>query len=176
VEVYLQENLSYREREMVQTAIDEFMEACGFELQTELEPRHGSFWLRLKFWSKDKITPREADATYEQGKTALLATYLDNPTADITDKMADAARKLIDAIQPYENSVLRVGNLLVVKNGKEELRVETITPELARALAGNPLLLQRHEAVMKLLKKERQLSELASDKETTEETSVIKSS
>jgi hypothetical protein len=152
------------------------MEACGFELQTEHEPRHGSFWQRLKFWSKEKMTPREADAIYEEGKTALLITYLDKPAADTTDKMADAAKKLIDAIQPYENSVLRVGNLLVVKVGKEDLRVETITPELARTLAGNPLLLQRPEVVMRLIENQPQLSESTSDKETAEETSVLKSS
>ena len=67
------------------------------------------------------MTPREADAIYEQGKAALLANYLDKPAADTTDKVADAARKLIDAIQCYENSVLRDGSLLVVKMGKERM-------------------------------------------------------
>ena len=176
VEIYRQEDLSYRERETLQAAIDEFMEACGFEHQIDYEPRHGSFWQRLKFWSKERMTPREADAIYEQGKAALLANYLDKPAADTTDKMADAARKLIDAIQCYENSVLRVGSLLVVKMGKEHLRVETITPELARALAGNPVLLKGPEVLMGLIENQQQLSDSTSDKETTEETSVLKPS
>ena len=138
------------------------MEACGFELESELETVHGSFFQRLKFWTRDERTKEEVAKVFQQGKEALLIRHLDLPAAKATGTLADAASKLIKSLETVESCAMRVGGILVLKTirqGKPSLIIETITPAMARELDEHPTLLQNPEAIFKLLETQGQLQE-----------------
>jgi cell division protein FtsZ len=146
-----QEDISLQDLEALLSAVEDFMDVLGYELETELLTAQGSFFQELIFWSKNKFTRKEVDQIYEQGKEALLKTYLDRPGAEAADKLADAAAKLIKSLEPFETGVIRLGEIIVIKitqDGKPSIRVETIASELARALARNPFLLKNPDAIL----------------------------
>jgi hypothetical protein len=144
VEIALpQSHISKDHIENLQDAVKNFMESCGFKLLEELDTRYGSFFQRLKFLVSKEYTRKEVAEMYQKSKEALQKTYLDKPGAEVADKLADAATKLISSLESVDSGVLRLGELLVVKitrHGKSYIRMETISPELARALARKPYL------------------------------------
>jgi hypothetical protein len=112
---------------------------------------------------------------YQQAETAFRAIYLDIPAKEATGKFADIALKFLEALEPVKNGTVRVGDIIIVKvthQDKNFIRLERITPELARELAGNPMLLKYPEDLMKFLENQQQSPESILDRETSEETPV----
>ena len=62
-------------RETVQAisnALAAFMDACEFEIEAALTPVLGSWFQKFKFWSKQQVSPADAEELLEEGKQALL--------------------------------------------------------------------------------------------------------
>lgn len=150
---------------LLRTAIDQFMEALEFEETGELESARGSWFQRLMFWSKEKLEPDELEGVYQEGREALRKRVLDLPGAEATEKLANAASNLIAALEKQPSGVLRIGELIVVKvprNGESTIIVETISAEIARKFAANPMLLRDPEQVFNYFQNPEMLAELPS--------------
>ncbi len=149
-----QEEINLFKREELTNACGEFMEAMGFELETKEEPVFGSFFQKLWFKLNKPATKAEIEEVYNKGKLALEATYLNKPTADATETIANAATKLIEALKNIDQGVLRLGAILVVKVKKDNetiILAETVSPELASTLDDNPKLLRNPNAIYELM-------------------------
>lgn len=153
-----QNELSIFQIEKIQNACGEFMDALGFELETEDEPIYGSFFQRLAFLTKDKKTKEEVSDLYAKGKKALEYKYLNGPTAEATSKLSSAAAELISSVRDIDEVVLRLGSILLVKtirNGQQQLIVETVSHELADSFDNNPNLLKNPSAIYEYIIGER---------------------
>jgi uncharacterized protein YjbI with pentapeptide repeats len=155
VEIALpQEDINYPDLERLQMAIDHLMEVCEFELKGELDPVRGSWWQKLIFWSKDKTTSTAVNRILQTLKEVFVARSIGIPSAEEAAKLAEAVDKVIKSLEPFENGVIRLGKLLVIKGnlrGKSVLRVETISLALAQKLADNPQLINRPEQLLLLI-------------------------
>ncbi len=132
--------------ERLRIAIDEFMEAAGYELKGENKPVLGSWWQTLLFGRKDDTS----QTTLEILKDVFLSVWSGSAPAHHTAEMANATAKVIQSLEPFDCGAIRIGQLLVVKitrDGKPMLRVETLSPALARRLADDPQLLLRPEEI-----------------------------
>jgi len=135
-------------------AVDEFMDVNGFEYEKEEEPIYGSFFQKFKFWSKQPKTKMEVAEIYEKGKLSLEANYLNKPIAEATSELARASSRLISAASEFDEIVLRIGAILLVKvkiNGKKKLLVETVSPEIIQKLEANPFLIKDPKSLYNIL-------------------------
>lgn len=140
--------------EKIQNACGAMMEEMGFELETEDHPVYGSFFQWLKFKTKQPTTQAELEDVYNKGKLALEAKYLNAPMAEATEKYANAAGKLLDSISNFENAVIRLGALLVIKtteNGIPQVAIQTISPTLAAKFDEEPELLKSPQILLDYL-------------------------
>lgn len=139
--------------ERIQNATGDFMEAMGFELETQDEPVFGSFFQRLKYLLKGEVQ-KEAGEIYSKGKAALEAQFIDLPSAEATDKLASASAALITSLNGVSDAAIRCGSILLVKvtkDGIPKIVIETVSPELASLLNKNPALLQNPTIVFDLI-------------------------
>ncbi|MGV3459654.1 MAG: hypothetical protein ACO1N9_04275 [Flavobacterium sp.] len=149
-----QKEISLFAIEQVQNACGEFMEALGYELKQKSEPILGSFYQKLKFFLKNPKTEIEILHAYENAKRALEIKYLNLPNSESTEKLANAAANLINALSAVDEGVLRLGNLLVVKtvrNGQTCVLSETLSPELCMLFDKNPQLLNNPNNIHQML-------------------------
>lgn len=148
-----QEEIDLFTIERIQNATGDFMEAMGFELETQDEPVFGSFFQRLKYLLKGEVK-QEASEIYQKGKVALEAKFIDLPSAEATDKLASAAAGLITSLSGVSDAAIRCGSILLVKvtkDGVPKIVTETVSPELAALLNKNPALLQNPSIVFDLI-------------------------
>lgn len=135
-------------------ASGEFMEAMGFELKNEDEPVLGSFYKKLKYLFSSTIGEEDLTTLYDKGKKALELKYVELPTADQTEKLANAAEKLIKSLSNVEEGVIRCGGLIVLKkiiNGKPKVIVQQLSTEMIIILDKNPKLLFSVNTIYELL-------------------------
>ncbi len=140
--------------ESLQNAVGGLMEALGYEMETKEEPILGSFFQRLKFLLKEPKTQEELAKAYKIVKLAAETKYVGNPTADETQKIADATAKLIEAASKFDTVVIRAERILLVKaeiNGKTHLKVQTLSPTLMQLLDEQPQLMDNPELMMQLI-------------------------
>jgi len=166
-----QEDINLFAIEAIQNACGDFMEALGFELETQDEPVYGSFFQRLKFVLKSDKTKSEVKDIYNKGKQALEAQHLNLPTAEATEKLANAASRIIEAMANIDEGVLRLGAILVVKvqrEGKPIVLAETVSPALASTLDNNPRILKNPNAIYELLISEKESQEQIGEAEGAE--------
>lgn len=148
-----QEDIDISTIKRIRSATNDFMEALGFELEAQDEPVFGSFFQRLRFLWKGEIK-QEANEIYSKGKVALEAQFIDLPSAEVTNKLANAAAALITAVAPLSDAAIRCGSLLIVKvtkDGIPKVVIETVSPELTALLNKNPALLQNPSIVFDLI-------------------------
>jgi hypothetical protein len=160
--------------ENIQNACGDFMEAVGYELEVKNEPVFGSFFQRIKFKLKHPKTQEEIEDLYNKGKQALEAKYLNLPTAEATEKIANAASKIIDSIADIDEAAIRLGAIIIVKinkNGRSIIVSETVSPSLASTLDNMPNILSNPRAVYELLSVDKIKGNLF---ETDEDVKIIK--
>ena len=112
----------------------------------------GSFLEKITFWANKTITPNDLQGLKKELIEALKRQQIDTPGAANLEKRAAAASQLITSLASVENGVIRIGDLMVLKitkNGKPDLIVETLSPEITRELDQSPLLLNDPAAVFK---------------------------
>jgi hypothetical protein len=154
--------------ESIQNACGEFMEGLGFEIKTQNEPVYGSFFQKIVFIFKSEKTQKEINSLYEKGKDALVANYLNLPTAEATSKLSEAAASLINSISDIDEAAIRLGAIVIVKtkkNNKTILLTETVSPTLATMLDNSPNILTNPRAVYELLQVEKLKSNVFDENE-----------
>lgn len=146
--------ISLSETESITNACGDFMEALGFELETEDEPVFGSFFKKLKYIFSSTIGDEDLVKLYERGKKALELKHIELPTAEQTEKLATAAEKLVKSLDGVEEGVIRCGGLIVVKkniDGKSKLIIQQLSTELIILLDKKPQLLFNVNTIYELL-------------------------
>ena len=79
-----------------------------------------------------------------------MSVWGGNAPARHTAELADATANVIKSLEPFDRAAIRFGQFVAVKitrDGKPMLRVETLSPALARRLANDPQFLLRPEEV-----------------------------
>ncbi|WP_106793968.1 hypothetical protein [Aquimarina sp. Aq78] len=136
-------------------AVGNFMEELGFSYKGEEEPIYGSFFKSLNFFKKDS-SKKEINDIYKKGKSALEHNFVDLPAAEVTEKLATSSAALLQAISPYDNVAIRLGQILAIKttngDGTTNLMVETVSPELAKLFNDNPGLLNEPKLLFEKIK------------------------
>lgn len=145
VNIYIKDQLSLKEQEDLTNACGEFMEALGYELKAEEEPILNSFWKRLKFVLKRNVTDDDLYRTFRKGKQALELKYVELPTAEQTEKLANAAEKLATTLEKVNEGAILLGNLLAIKkmvDGQPQLIIRQLTSDQVYALSLDPELIK----------------------------------
>ncbi len=89
-------------------------------------------------------------------RDALIGVATDRASADILEKRASATKKLLKQIEKFDEVVMRLADVLIVKvtmDGRTRLLIETIYHKLAQQLADDPLLMQRPRKLFSILSK-----------------------
>jgi hypothetical protein len=167
VEIVLpQENINHDDLKQLQSAIDNLMEICEFNLKEEFAPILGSWWQTLIFWSKNETTQTIVNRLFQTLKEVFVARSIGIPSAEETVKLAEAVDQVLKSLEPFESGVIRFGKLLVIKGtlkGKPVLRVETVSSSLAQKLAENPQLIKMPEPLLPLIEEQEMANQTASD-------------
>ncbi|MGN6211507.1 hypothetical protein [Parafilimonas sp.] len=146
--------VSLQSSEAITNACGDFMEALGFELETEDEPVFGSFFKKLKYIFSSTIGEEDLTKLYEKGKKALELKHIDLPTAEQTEKLANAADKLVSSLNGIDEGVIRCGALIVLKkiiNGKPRLIIQQLSSEMIVLLDKYPKLIFNVNTIYELL-------------------------
>lgn len=157
-EVYIaipQEEIDLFVIEQVQNACGDFMEALGYKLKEEEEPVYGSFFQRILFKFKKSKTKEEVEDIYSKAKTALERKYLDLPTAEINQKLAEAASCLIKSVESLDEVCIRLQDIFIIKvtvEGRKILLVKNNFIELETILQSNPKLLDSPRAMYEMIR------------------------
>ncbi|HEY4313349.1 MAG TPA: hypothetical protein VGN12_28120 [Pirellulales bacterium] len=151
-----QPDFEFQQIERIQYAAGAFLEEFGFEAVPEHDPMtvFGSWDWRMWFQQKKPQIEQELGDAYAEMKESLRLQHVDTHAANVFSTRATAAHDLIGSLEPYEEVVVRFGDVLLVKatvNGKSRLIVENVTPALSRQLAANPLLTRDPHAFFTLL-------------------------
>jgi hypothetical protein len=163
--IYIPEKPSLFEQENIVNACGEFMEALGYEMKTEDEPIYNSFWQKIKFIFKRNITEEDVNGLFDKGKKALELKYVELPTAEQTEKLANATEKILNSIAKFDNCTIRLGSLLIVKRmvGTESvLKIHQLSLEEIKYLEEN-------NSIIKDVDPLTQLSKLAGPKHSKSE-------
>jgi len=140
-----QKNTPIELTEKITNACGDFMEALGYVYTTEDEPVYGSFFKKLKFLLKKKISDGELEELFDKGKLALELKHVALPSAEATEKLASAAEKLHNSLQHVDSGVIQLGILLIVKvtiKGKPTIITRTITRKTIKLLEDKPFLMK----------------------------------
>ena len=155
VEIYIADaHVNLKDSENITNACGEFMEALGFEMETEDEPIFHSFWKKLKFIFSTQASTEEIDKLINKGKRALELRHVELPTAEQTEKLASAAAKIVESLEKFEEGVVRLGTLLVLKkkvNGEPKIVIQQLNQELIKILDEKPQLLKSLQTVYELV-------------------------
>ncbi len=138
-------DFEFQQIERIQYAVGAFLEEFGFEAVPEHDPMtvYGSWDWRAWFRRNSPEIQQELSDTYAEMKESLRLQHVDVHAANVFSTRATAARDLIDSLEPYDEAVIRFGDVLLAKatiNGKSRILVENVTPSLGRQLAANPVL------------------------------------
>jgi hypothetical protein len=153
--IYIPEKPSLFEQENIVNACGEFMEALGYEMKTEDEPIYNSFWQKIKFIFKRNITEEDVNNLFDKGKRALELKYVELPTAEQTEKLANATEKILNSIEKFDNCTIRLGSLLIVKRkaGNESvLKIHQLSLEEVKHMEENNSIIKDGDPLTKLSK------------------------
>lgn len=150
-------DVSMTTAQAIENALTEWMDACGFAVESIPEAVYGSWFQKLKFWSKQHVTAYDAEQLLEEGKQALLAN-LERASLDGTAVIAEAARGLIDSIASANSARIHVGQLLILKttvDGESQILVETVSSQLARKVRQDAALYEDPKQLIKWIDEHR---------------------
>jgi hypothetical protein len=140
--------------EQLVNAGGDLMESLGFTIAGRGEPVYGSFFQKVKYVFSGTIGTEDLEKLYFKGKKALELKYVDLPTAEQTEKLANAADKLVSTLQNVEEGVVRCGALIVLKghfNGKPRLIIQQLSTEMILILERSPNIIYNLNTVYELI-------------------------
>ena len=146
------------------------MEAFGFELEPEADPitREGSWFTELAYRTKRALNKTRIAKLFASMKTAIINAVHERADTEALQKRAEATKTLLEAMGPFDEAALRLGDVLIVKVkilGKTRLHVETISRELRRKLDKNPILLTKPHKLYSMITQAEAIVERSGDSE-----------
>jgi hypothetical protein len=142
-------------------AVDAYAEAIGYSSPEVLSETYGSFFKNVKRSLAKFLTDElKEEATevgvefYRSGK-AYAQRKLERTGDESTQQIAEATVALLKAVQPFDNVVLVLGKLIVIKHtqddGKSKVFVKSVSTELQNKLEAAPELLESPQAIISFL-------------------------
>ena len=105
----------------------------GLELHSSW---HWGRWFKIL----GRRTADETKEIYEDLKEGLRRQQIDAHCADAYQKRAESTATLIKSLQPFDNAILRIGDVVIAKatvEGRARIAVHTLSPKQARHLDEN---------------------------------------
>ncbi|KFL88499.1 hypothetical protein AmDm5_2501 [Acetobacter malorum] len=159
-------------------AINDLLEAYGFEVTDDFPPIHGSWFKRWFAKSKDVLTQPEVAERLQKVERAVELKGLDIPQAEIDAKKADAVSKLMDSVKDVPNAAIQVGSILLIKINTPagpSIQVRTLTQAELILLENNQKLLASPENIMERLSEICQArNQDSSSRMSAENTGIVK--
>jgi molybdopterin converting factor small subunit len=115
----------------LQAQATKFMVTCGFTQSYEYPAEWGSWFKRLLFSSRQPLSAEQAHQTYNDAAAALRFVLSSHQGSDNLE-LANAARQLIEAIAPFNDVRIRLGNLLLTKttvDNRSNLIIEVLSQQ-----------------------------------------------
>jgi len=128
----------------IQQAVGDLLESFGCVPEPEsmtvtFASWHWKEWFRMK----EPLILREGGEFYDGIKEALRRQKIDAAGAESFEKRATAAAALLASLAQYEQAVVRLGDVIIVKavvDGVPRIAIETVSMTLARELESQPQL------------------------------------
>ncbi|QDV56463.1 hypothetical protein [Rosistilla oblonga] len=146
VEIHIRDaepKIDKKKLDAVQNAVSGFLMLFGYSPDPEshgLEAHASWHWYEW-FRSRLPFVRKESEQVYGEMKEALRRRHIDQAGADAFNSRAMAAAELIKSIEPFQDVVIRLGDIVIVKK-INQLGIETLSPELARRLDQRPEAMQ----------------------------------
>jgi len=139
-------------------SIFESLSEIGIEESIELPAEDGSWWKQAWGRTKETMSQKEVVERLEKLEHAASLKLIDKPQADVTKSNAEAASKMIKALDGVQSACIQIGNLLIVKStpkkGDARLIIRTLTSSELIALERNKAILKFPGKVIDMLDKE----------------------
>jgi len=147
--------------ERIRQATGVFLSELGYMPDPKTSLTFSSSWhWREWFRRKSPEIRDESRGVYREIKESLRRANVDQPGAAAFEKRAVAASQLLGSLECYDEAVVRLGDVIMVKlleDGKSRLVIETISPEVARDLEKNYHLLENPQKTLHYLMKWSQI-------------------
>lgn len=131
------------------------LKEAGLYFDYLLPEEKGSWWQKIYLVTGEILTKDEVQKRLDLIEAALKTAYLDKPQAEANQTQADAAAKLISALQNVPNACIQVGTLLLVKVTRQDgtctVAVRTLTATELKRLEENQSALRRPEEILEML-------------------------
>jgi hypothetical protein len=140
--------------ESVSTAINEVAGGFGFEISDEFPETLGSWFKNWFVKTKEVASQPEVAERLQKIERALQLKGLDLPQAEVDQKQANAAAKLMKAVEHVPNAAIQVGSILLVKlpspNGPI-IQIKTLTQRELIAIENDQTLLSSPDTLLQKL-------------------------
>lgn len=139
----------------IQTALAELLDSEELHIELLSEPEISSWFARFKIKSKEVLTKGEVASRLQKIEHAIEVTGLHRPMSEVNAKHADAASRLVQAANEYDEVVMLVGSVMLVKftssDGRKRLVVKTLSVAEVRAIESNAHILKDPQAALAYL-------------------------
>lgn len=139
----------------IQAALAELLDTEGLHVELLGDPEISSWFGRFKIKSKEVLTRDEVASRLQKIEHAIEVTGLHRPMSEVNANHADAASKLVQAANEYDDVVMLVGSVMLVKltqsEGKKRLVVKTLSVAEVRSIENNTHILKDPQAALAYL-------------------------
>ena len=172
VDVYLPDADPANEKQQIEeikNSVTNFLKQFGFTPDPDVRPNESvDSWRWLNWFKPTPELKQEATEIYDEMKEALRRKHIDVEGATAYEKRANATANLLKSIEPYENAIMRLGDVVVAKStidGTPLLLVETVSPKLARELEKQPGILNDPKKFMNFIETQNTMPLIEYDKD-----------
>jgi hypothetical protein len=97
------------------SSVDSLVAALGFDGPFDVEMRSGSIFRRSIARLKRGLKAADVPSQMAKFERAVELAQVDRRQADVDDKLASAAGRLLDSLKDVPEACVRVGSILIVK-------------------------------------------------------------
>ena len=142
---------------LIDAIFDALLE-LGIKKSVDLPAEDGSWWKQVWGETKEALSQDDVVERLKKLEHAASIKLIDGPQAEVTKANADAASKMIKALEGVKSACVQIGNLLIVKytpkKGDTRLIIRTLTASELIALEKNKAILKFPGKAMEMLDKE----------------------
>jgi hypothetical protein len=139
----------------VESALELLLENYGFRAEMSYRPETGSFFRKVFYSSRERLTPEEVAASLAKIERAAGVRALDLPQSQVDANRADGVAKLLAALEGSPSAVIQIGSILLVKMEGTPV-VMNLTPQELAELERAPSLFRSPQEVLDFIHKLRQ--------------------
>lgn len=139
----------------VEGALELLLESYGFRVEMPYRVETGSFFRKVFYSSRERLTPEEVAASLAKIERAAGVRALDLPQSQVDANRADGVAKLLAALERSPSAVIQIGSILLVKVEGTPV-VMNLTPQELAELERAPSLFRTPHEVLDFIHKLRQ--------------------